>query len=155
MTSIDMQGRGTLQIPTDPTTEDGARIPANVTVSRRTRQRDAVRQLLAKSSEFRTAQDVHDVLRERGETVGLATVYRTLAAMAESGEVDALRTADGQTAYRRCSSGHHHHLICRACGRTVEIALPTVETWVATLGDAYGFTDIDHEIELFGRCGTC
>jgi len=110
---------------------------------------------MAASSEFQTAQDVYEALRAAGEGVGLATVYRTLQAMAEAGNVDALRTSDGHMAYRRCSSGHHHHLVCRACGRTVEIALPGVETWVATLGETYGFTDIDHELELFGRCADC
>ncbi len=125
------------------------------TTLRHTRQRDAITRVMAASAEFQTAQEVHDTLRDHGEAVGLATVYRTLQAMAESGEVDALRTADGQTAYRRCSAGHHHHLVCRVCGRTVEIALPDIETWVGSLGDAYGFTEIDHEIELFGRCSNC
>jgi len=124
-------------------------------VRRHTRQRDAVRQLLANAAGFRTAQEVYDALRDQGAGVGLATVYRTLQTMVDSGELDALRTSDGQTAYRRCSSEHHHHLVCRVCGRTVEIALPDIETWMATLGDTHGFTEIDHEIELFGRCLGC
>jgi len=119
---------------------------------RRTRQRTAVRDLLSASREFRTAQQVHDELRTSGESIGLATVYRALQAMAETGEVDVLRTPDGELAFRRCSSGHHHHLVCRECGRTVEIAAEQVETWTSAVADEHGFTDIGHHLEIFGRC---
>jgi Fur family ferric uptake transcriptional regulator len=105
--------------------------------------------------EFRTAQDVHAELRERGEAIGLATVYRTLARMAADGEIDSIRTPDGVAAYRRCSAGHHHHLVCRECGRTVEITPPDLEAWAEEVGREFGFTQIDHELELFGRCADC
>ncbi len=120
-----------------------------------TRQRAAVAALLAESGQFRTAQDIHSVLRERGQPVGLATVYRNLALMARAGEVDTLVRDDGETMYRRCGSGHHHHLVCRTCGRTVEIAGPEVEAWAAAVAQAHGFTDVSHRIELFGRCAQC
>ena len=64
-----------------------------------------------------------------GDKVGLATVYRNLQAMAADGEIDMLRTDDGEAVYRACSTGHHHHLVCRDCGRTVEVEGPTVEAW--------------------------
>jgi Fur family ferric uptake transcriptional regulator len=122
---------------------------------RRTRQRAAVSAIMATLDEFRTAQEVHARLRETGDAVGLATVYRTLTQMAENGEVDCIRTPDGQAAYRRCSAGHHHHLICRECGRTVEITPPSFEQWAGQIAAEYGFTQIDHELELFGRCASC
>jgi len=105
--------------------------------------------------EFRTAQDVHAELRQRGEAIGLATVYRTLARMAADGEVDSIRTPEGVAAYRRCSAGHHHHLVCRECGRTVEITPPDLEAWTEQVGREFGFTHLDHELELFGRCPDC
>ena len=61
--------------------------------------------ILADRHDFRTAQEIHDELRRRGDSVGLTTVYRTLQAMTDAGELDALRNADGETAYRRCSTG--------------------------------------------------
>ena len=122
---------------------------------RRTRQRLAVEAVLVGVSRFRTAQEIHHELRGRGSAVGLATVYRTLQALADTGEVDVLRTPDGQSAYRACSKGHHHHLVCRECGRTVEIDAPQVEAWAAAIAAAHGFADIDHELELFGRCALC
>ena len=122
---------------------------------RRTRQRAAVDQILSHLEEFRTAQQIHDVLRQQGDSVGLTTVYRTLQAMVESGELDALRTDDGETAYRRCSQGHHHHLVCRSCGRTVEVSGPAVERWASAVADEHGFRDVSHDLEIFGTCGAC
>ena len=122
---------------------------------RRTRQRAAVDQILSHLEEFRTAQQIHDVLRQHGDSVGLTTVYRTLQAMVESGELDALRTDDGETAYRRCSQGHHHHLVCRSCGRTVEVSGPAVERWASAVADEHGFRDVSHDLEIFGTCGAC
>lgn len=125
------------------------------TPRRDTRQRTAVRAVLAQTEEFASAQRLHALLRDRGEGVGLATVYRTLQQFAEDGEVDVLRTADGESVYRRCSTGHHHHLICRHCGRTVEVDSVAVERWAGKTAAAYGFTDVEHVVEVFGTCPEC
>ena len=122
---------------------------------RQTRQRTAVSEVMDEVSGFRSAQEVHDLLRARGEQVGLTTVYRSLQALAASGDIDFLVTDDGQTVYRRCGSSHHHHLVCRECGRTVEIEGPTVERWAEGVAAEHGFTDVSHTIELFGRCADC
>ena len=122
---------------------------------RNTRQRSEIRAAVATLASFATAQDIHDQLRHDGAGVGLATVYRTLQAMAAAGELDAIRTPDGQVAYRICSPGHHHHLICRACGRTVEVSIPSLETQVRALAAEQGFAQIDHELEFFGTCAAC
>ncbi|HMQ36189.1 MAG TPA: transcriptional repressor [Micropruina sp.] len=122
---------------------------------RRTRQRTEIRDAVEASTSFATSQEIHDRLRRDGSTVGLATVYRALQAMASSGEVDAIRTPDGQIAYRTCTPGHHHHLVCRSCGRTVEISLPGLEDLTRSIAGEYGFAEIDHEVEFFGTCADC
>ena len=122
---------------------------------RPTRQRAAVAAVLAENDEFRSAQELHAILRDSGDTVGLATVYRNLQAMAADGEIDMLRTDDGEAVYRACSTGHHHHLVCRACGRTVEVEGPTVEAWANKVSAEHGFTDVHHTLEIFGTCGPC
>lgn len=122
---------------------------------RSTRQRSAISAALAETSEFQSAQDLHSLLRGRGENIGLTTVYRTLQSLADSGEVDVLRHADGEAAYRRCSTGHHHHLVCRTCGRTVEVEGPAVERWADRVAVAHGFRDVEHTVEVFGTCGEC
>jgi len=122
---------------------------------RRTRQRTAVAEILTELPEFRTAQEIHSELRRSGDRIGLTTVYRTLQSMTEAGELDALRTADGETAYRRCSVEHHHHLVCRSCGRTVEVTGPAVERWASAVAEQHGFRDVSHDLEIFGTCGDC
>lgn len=122
---------------------------------RRTRQRAAISALLGEVDDFRTAQQIHDLLRESGESVGLATVYRTLQAMAIAEEVDVIRH-EGEQLFRRCHTReHHHHLVCRNCGHAVEISGPGVTAWAEKLGREHGFRDIDHELELFGLCAKC
>lgn len=123
---------------------------------RATRQRAAITQLLDSLGEFRSAQELHDELRRRGENIGLTTVYRTLQAMSAANVVDTLRTDTGESVYRRCSgSHHHHHLVCRSCGATVEVAGPEVETWASEVAAAHGFSDVSHTIEIFGTCPAC
>lgn len=122
---------------------------------RSTRQRTAVSQALDSADGFRSAQDLHAELRSRGDAVGLTTVYRTLQAMADAGEVDVLRTDDGESVYRRCGDTHHHHVVCRSCGRTVEVEGPAVERWAQEVARAHGFTEVSHTVEVFGRCRDC
>ena len=122
---------------------------------RSTRQRAAIAALLENLDDFRSAQELHDELRRRGEGIGLTTVYRTLQQMAASGAVDTLRTDTGESVYRRCSDDHHHHLVCRTCGSTVEIQGGDVEVWAADIAREHGFSEVSHTIEVFGICGGC
>lgn len=96
------------------------------------------------------------MLADRDIAIGLATVYRTLQALAEIGEVDALRGPDGEVRYRRCDQrSHHHHLVCRSCGTTVELDAEAVEAWSQRIAAAHGFTQVEHTVELFGLCAAC
>ncbi len=123
---------------------------------RPTRQQAAVESALEDHDEFRSAQALHADLRDRGERVGLATVYRTLQAMAADGDVDVLRSDDGEAVYRRCATEHHHHhLVCRGCGRTVEVEGPAVEAWTSRVSAEHGFTEVEHTVEIVGLCATC
>ncbi len=120
-----------------------------------TARHDSVRQALADAGTFVSAQDLHARLRSAGHRIGLTTVYRALAAMADDGAADML-TAGGQQLYRACGSGsHHHHLICRSCGKTVEISGPAIERWAEATASKHGFADVTHSVEIFGTCADC
>jgi Fur family ferric uptake transcriptional regulator len=119
---------------------------------RSTKQRAAVVELLKEVDDFRSAQELHDELRKRGDGIGLTTVYRTLQSLSEAGEIDVLRTDTGEAIYRRCSSHHHHHLVCRVCGSTVEVEGPAVERWAEKIASEHGFSDISHTVEIVGTC---
>jgi Fur family ferric uptake transcriptional regulator len=120
------------------------------------RSRDAVHEILRRSESFRSAQDIFTEMRSVGAKIGLTTVYRALQALNDDGRVDVLRTDDGEAVYRACASSvHHHHLVCRKCGRTVEVAGPDVERWAEAIGAEHGFAEITHTVEVFGTCADC
>ena len=125
-------------------------------VRRTTRQRSAVLAVLDDLEQFRSAQEIHAELARRGDSVGLSTVYRALSALAADDDVDTLLRDDGETLYRRCRGAtHHHHLVCRSCGATVEVDGPAVETWADKLAADHGYDEVSHTLEIFGRCETC
>jgi Fur family ferric uptake transcriptional regulator len=121
-----------------------------------TRQGEAISAVLKDIAEFRSAQDIHAELRRRGHRVGLTTVYRHLGTLAERGEVDVLHTPSGETIYRQCvADAHHHHLICRFCGKTVEFEGPEIEQWTEQVARRAGFSEVSHTVEIFGTCSDC
>lgn len=122
---------------------------------RNTWQREAVRAALRESDGFIAAQPLHQRLRDGGSPIGLATVYRALADLADTGEADAL-AQDGESLFRACESPrHHHHLICRMCGRTVEVEADGVEEWARAVASVNGYTEPSHTIDVFGLCPVC
>ena len=126
-----------------------------VTGVRNTRQRGAIADVLTGSDDFLSAQQLHEELTARGESIGLTTVYRNLQALTEAGQVDAIWDGTGETRYRHCSDGHHHHLVCRDCGTTVEVQAEPVERWADAIAAENGFSDISHTVEIFGTCTDC
>ena len=123
-------------------------------MKRDTKQRQEVRRALERTSGFVSAQELHQVLRENGSPVGLATVYRTLGALVEEGSADWL-AIEGENVYRACSPGHHHHLICRDCGHTTEIEAGAVEEWAKDVAAQHGYRDPRHVVDIFGTCPSC
>jgi Fur family transcriptional regulator, ferric uptake regulator len=127
----------------------------HATARRTTRQRTAVVAALGDLDEFRSAQQIHDMLAAQGEAVGLTTVYRTLQALCADGDLDVIVSDDGEARYRSCSDGHHHHLVCHSCGSTVEVSGPTVERWAAKIAEEHGYVQPAHTIEITGICPAC
>jgi Fur family transcriptional regulator, ferric uptake regulator len=125
-------------------------------MKRNTWQREAVREALTSTEGFVSAQGLHSALHSSGSPIGLATVYRALANLAGSGEADSLQSPEGESLYRACSTDqHHHHLMCRSCGLTVEIEADAVETWAQTVAAQNGFTQAAHVVDVFGLCAAC
>jgi Fur family ferric uptake transcriptional regulator len=119
------------------------------------RQRNAVRDELSHDPAFRSAQEIHASLRDAGHRIGLTTVYRALQSLADADEVDVLRNDDGESTYRAGSAGHHHHVVCRSCGTTVEVEGRAVETWAERVAREHGFVDVEHTVEVSGTCARC
>ncbi|WP_344298485.1 Fur family transcriptional regulator [Sinomonas flava] len=121
-----------------------------------TKQRVAVSAALDRLEDFVSTQELHRMLHDEGASVSLATTYRILQSMAEEGLVDVLRSDEGEAVYRRCeATGHHHHLVCRRCGKAVDIEAPAVETWASRVAREHGYTAVEHTVEIFGLCPQC
>lgn len=110
---------------------------------------------LKRQGKFASAQSVYQLLRKDGESTGLATVYRILQKAAARNTVDVLRKDDGEALYRLCETGHHHHLVCTSCGKTIEVEGSSVERWANTVAKNNGFRKVSHVVELFGLCVKC
>jgi Fur family transcriptional regulator, ferric uptake regulator len=119
-------------------------------------QQETIWHELAETGTFVSAQDLHARLRSAGHRIGLATVYRTLHVLADAGAVDVLRARDRHSIYRACGTREpHHHLLCRSCGRTVEVAARVLDEWAAAAGAEHGFTQVTPIGEFFGTCAGC
>lgn len=125
------------------------------TKRRNTWQKDAVRHALGEAIGFVSAKQLHLVLKNHGSTIGLATVYRALTDLADAGDADSLQSKEGELLYRACTTSHHHHLICRDCGKTVEIEANQLEKWADEVAEKHGFSRPSHTIEIFGNCAEC
>lgn len=122
---------------------------------RNTPQKQAVKHALGEATGFVSAQQLHQTLKAHGSTIGLATVYRTLADLAQAGEADSLPSKDAEVLYRACTTSHHHHLICRKCGLTLEIEAQNLEKWADQVASEHGFSQPSHNIDIFGVCANC
>lgn len=123
---------------------------------RATRQGATVLSALRASPSFRSAQDIHGQLLAEGRRIGLTTVYRHLQRLADDGTIDVLRQPEGDVLYRYCRSDeHHHHIVCRVCGRSAETECPELAGWADRLGASLGYSDVSHAVEVFGVCAGC
>ncbi|WP_268876068.1 Fur family transcriptional regulator [Corynebacterium liangguodongii] len=123
---------------------------------RNTWQRAAIVSVLRDIDKFVSAREIHETLHERGEKVGLTTVYRTLQSLSEVEAVDVLQNKDGESLYRHClTEHHHHHLVCTICGRSEEIEGGPVEKWAQLVAQRYGYELVGHDAEVFGVCRAC
>jgi Fur family ferric uptake transcriptional regulator len=126
------------------------------TTKRQTRQGAAVEETLRGAQGFRTAQEIFADVTTAGHRIGLTTVYRHLNLLADEGRADVVHRADGEAQFRLCGesddTGHHHHVVCRICGRSEEVSGPEVERWAERVARAAGYTDVTHTLEVFGVC---
>ena len=130
---------------------------STVAKTRHTAQADAVQGALIEAGGFRSAQDIYAQVRGGGASIGLSTVYRHLQGLAQDGVADVIITPDGETTYRYCRAQgtHHHHLVCRVCGRAEEVEDRAIARWAPAVAAQHGYTDVDHTVEVFGVCSAC
>lgn len=118
-------------------------------------RRRILREVFAAEDHF-TADQLLDRLREKGERVSRASIYRTLAILVEGGFVASHEFNRTQLLYEpMLGQDHHDHLICRSCQRIVEFENEEIERLQVQIAEAHGFVLRDHSLELYGDCADC
>lgn len=112
--------------------------------------------LIREQSGHFTAADLVREARRRRLRLGRATVFRTLDLLTEIGALERLDLPSGEHAYVACEpERHHHHVVCRKCGKSAEVADSGLQTIVGELGRQSGFRIESHRLELYGLCPEC
>lgn len=123
---------------------------------RETPQRGLILDEFLKQELHTTAEELYDLVKQRDRTIGQATVYRVLKLLCEAGLAREVDFGDGVMRYEHLyGHKHHDHLVCRSCGRTVEVIDPVIEELQQRLAASYGFLLQDHEMYLYGLCENC
>lgn len=122
------------------------------TRQRNTRQRNTIRDVFANSSQSLSPTEVLVAGRRTLRGLGIATVYRTISALVESGWLNAVELPGEAPRYERAGSGHHHHFQCRGCTGVFDIRGCPGD--LDNLTPA-GFVLEAHEVVLYGRCAKC
>lgn len=102
-----------------------------------------------------SAEDVYKSLLEKGEEIGLATVYRVLTQFEGAGLVCRRHFEGGQSVFELNRGGHHDHLVCVKCGKVVEFMEEAIEKRQQAIAREHGFTLEDHSLVIYGMCSAC
>jgi Fur family ferric uptake transcriptional regulator len=102
-----------------------------------------------------TADDLAEAVHASEPGIGRMTVYRTLDLLHELGLIQPVYQGTGAAHYVLMHQGHHHHFVCSACERVVEIDDCALQDFEAALGERYGFAVQGHLLELYGLCARC
>jgi Fur family ferric uptake transcriptional regulator len=120
------------------------------------RQRERIADAFFAMDGHVTVEEVVARARQDDPRVSLATVYRTMKLLADSGLATARQFGDGQTRYEAADGrAHHDHLICTGCGAIVEFSNDRIESLQALVARRHGFDVEEHKLELYGRCQRC
>lgn len=123
-------------------------------MQRLTTQRQAILDLINTSNRHWDAEEVNRELSDRGQSIGIATIYRGLTALEEAGLIDSVQLADRKR-YERADKSHHDHMVCTECGSIEEFSHQKIEALQEAAALEKGFELTGHQLVLFGRCANC
>ena len=129
---------------------------ASVRATRETGPRRALSALIARRRDHFTAADLLADARRRDVAIGRATVFRTLDLLTARGALERIDLPTGEHAYVACAPHeHHHHVVCRQCGKSVEVVDVGLQAVVREIGARSGYRIDSHRLELYGLCPDC
>ena len=121
---------------------------------RLTTQRQAILDLINQSNRHWDADDVARALLDTGHSIGIATIYRGLAALEAQGLIESVQLGDKRH-YERADKAHHDHMVCTCCGNIDEFAHPTIEALQRAAAAEKHFRLTGHQLVMFGLCARC
>jgi Fur family ferric uptake transcriptional regulator len=123
---------------------------------RQSNQRKEVLWTFLKTESHLTADELHRLVKKKSPEIGIATVYRTIKLLKESGVSREIKLDDGITRYEHLyNHAHHDHLICSECGKLIEVLDPEIEKLQTKLAKKHGFKIKSHKLEIYGTCKNC
>ena len=124
---------------------------------RRGGARSAVVELLGRQNCCLSAQEIFDGLRRARRPVGIASVYRALEVLVDLRLVKRVDAGDGVSRFEPApvDGDHHHHLVCRDCGKVEAFTDPRLERAIDRLAGGLGYSVDEHEVVLTGACADC
>jgi Fur family transcriptional regulator, ferric uptake regulator len=121
-----------------------------------TKQRRAILNVFIECEDHISAEELYKLVSVTEPRVGLATIYRTLALLTQSGLASILDFGDGQKRYEhKYMHSHHDHMICTECGKIIEFNHPLIEQFQEEVASRNGFTITSHKLDMFGLCSEC
>jgi len=121
-----------------------------------TKQRRVVLEVFLGIEDHVSAEDLYKKVSEKDPKIGLATVYRTLSLLTESGLASELDFGDGQKRYEHnYMHSHHDHMFCTQCGKIIEFHHPMIEQFQEQVAEEHGFKMTSHKLALYGICKEC
>ena len=122
-----------------------------------TQQREVVADVVFNSPEHLSVEEIEGALRERGERIGKATIYRTMEILVRSGLVEEHDFGEGFKRYEHLFGQQpvHEHLICTHCAKVTEFLSPEVERVQEEVSRRHGFLPTRHRLEIYGLCVEC
>ncbi len=143
----------------DPASEWGAQAESALKRAgySRAAARDAVIAYLDRQHCARSAQEIHDALRQGERGVAIASVYRALEVLQDLRLVQRVEVGQAEALYEplHSSGEHHHHVVCEDCGRIVPFEDPPLERAISRLSRKIEFEIDGHDVVLRGRCPEC
>ncbi len=121
-----------------------------------TKQRRAVLEAFLGIEDHISAEDLYKIVSAKEPKIGLATVYRTLSLLTQSGLAEELDFGEGQKRYEhKYLHSHHDHMICTQCGKILEFQNPMIEKLQEDVAHEHRFEMTSHKLDLFGLCSDC
>jgi len=121
-----------------------------------TSQRTLIFDVFWSVEEHISPEELYRLVKEKDPSIGQATVYRTLKLLSDSKIAREVDFGDGVTRYEPYfGQSHHDHLICKKCGKSVEVVDEKIEKLQEALARKHGFILSGHSMYLYGKCREC